>query len=100
MRIRFDRGTLVLEAERGGEAAEAVAGVVGDEELRTWRLPAERYETVMAELAEAGVAVSDELGSRETGMTWTLPALRWYQDEALERWLAAGARGVVALPTG
>src|ERR1051325_12183482 len=108
MRIRFDRGTLVLEAERdgeapeaiAGEAPEAIAGVAWDDELRAWRLPAERYEAVAAELVEAGVAVSDELRGRETEVTWTLPALRWYQDEALERWLAAGARGGVALPTG
>ena len=100
MRIRFDRGTLVLEAERDGEAPEAIAGAVWDDELRAWRLPAERYAAVTAELAEAGAAVSDELRSRRTEMTWALPALRWYQDEALGSWLAAGARGVVALPTG
>jgi len=100
MRIRFDRGTLVLEAEREGEAPEAIAGVAWDDELRAWRLPAERYAAVMAELAEASAVVSDELRGRQTEMTWTLPALRWYQDEALGRWLAAGARGVVALPTG
>jgi superfamily II DNA or RNA helicase len=33
-------------------------------------------------------------------MTWALPALRWYQSEAVARWQIAGARGVLALPTG
>src|SRR5262245_14108185 len=93
MRIRFDRGTLVLEAERDGEAPEAIAGVAWDDELRAWRLPAERYAAVTAALAEAGVAVSDELRSRRTEMTWALPALRWYQDAALGSWLVADGGG-------
>lgn len=99
MRIRFDRGTLVLEAEREGEAPEVVAGAVRDDELHAWRLPAERHAALTGELTAAGVALSDELRGRNTAVTWSLPALRWYQETALARWLAAGARGVVALPT-
>ena len=100
MRIRFDRGTLVLEAEHDGELPGAIAGVTWDDERRAWRLPAERHAGVTRELAEAGVRVSDELRGREVAMTWAMPGLRWYQEVALARWLAAGARGVVALPTG
>ena len=100
MRIRFDRGTLVLEAEHEAEQPRAIAGVTWDEERRAWRLPAEHHAAVLRELADAGVVVSDELGGREAAMTWVMPGLRWYQEVALARWLAAGARGVVALPTG
>ena len=100
MRIRFDRGTLVLEAEHDGEQPADIAGVAWDEERRAWRLPAEHHAALLRELAEAGVAVSDELGGHAAAMTWVMPGLRWYQEVALARWLAAGARGVVALPTG
>ena len=100
MRIRFDRGTLVLEAERDGEEPGAIAGAVRDDELRAWRVPAERYAALSERLAAAGVAVADELCRRDSAVAWSLPALRWYQEVALARWEAAGARGVVALPTG
>jgi superfamily II DNA or RNA helicase len=100
MRIRFDRGTLVLEAERDGETPGVIAGAAWDGELRAWRLPAERYADALEELAEAGVAVSDELRGRATEMTWRLPALRWYQEAALDSWMESGGRGVVVLPTG
>jgi len=98
--MRFDRGTLVLEAEREGESAEMIAGGAWDGELQAWRLPAERYAAVTEQLAEAGVAVSDELRGRATEMTWQLPALRWYQEAALDSWMESGARGMVVLPTG
>jgi superfamily II DNA or RNA helicase len=100
MRIRFDRGTLVLEAEREGESPGALPGVAWDAELHAWRLPAEHYAALRARLADAGVPVSDELRGQTVDMTWRLPALRWYQEAALASWFAAGARGVVALPTG
>lgn len=100
MRIRFDRGTLVLEAEHDGEQPADIAGVAWDEERRAWRLPAEHHAVLLRELADAGVAVSDELGGHAAALTWVMPGLRWYQEVALARWLAAGARGVVALPTG
>jgi superfamily II DNA or RNA helicase len=44
--------------------------------------------------------VTDELRGRGIAVEWKLPDLRWYQTAALEQWLAEGARGVVALPTG
>jgi superfamily II DNA or RNA helicase len=100
MRIRFDRGTLVLEAEHDGEQPGAIAGVAWDDERRAWRLPAEHHAALIQELADAGMQVSDQLSGQAAAMTWVMPGLRWYQEVALARWLAAGARGVVALPTG
>ena len=90
----------MLEAERDGEEPGAIAGAAWDDELRAWRVPAERYAALSERLAAAGVAVADELCRRESAVAWSLPALRWYQEAALARWAAAGARGVVALPTG
>jgi superfamily II DNA or RNA helicase len=99
MRIRFDRGTLVLEAEHEGEQPGAVPGTVWDDELRAWRLPAEQHASLVERLVTGDVRVSDELRPRLIEVTWALPALRWYQEAALARWLE-GRRGVVALPTG
>jgi len=90
----------VIEAELEGEQPGALPGAVWDEELRAWRVPAEHHAALTARLAGDGVRVSDELRPRGTAVTWRLPELRWYQEAALAGWQAAGARGVVALPTG
>src|SRR5262249_52118587 len=91
MRIRFDRGTLVLEAEHAHEDPARVPGTRWDERLQAWRVPACAYR----ELAAVGAT-----GPARLADAWEVPPLRWYQEAAIERWLAAGSRGVVALPTG
>jgi superfamily II DNA or RNA helicase len=98
MRIRFDRGTLVLEAEHDGEEPGAIPGTVWDDELQAWRLPAEHHGSLIA-MAGHDVRLSDELRTRRDDVAWALPPLRWYQEAALARWLES-RRGVIALPTG
>ena len=100
MRIRFDRGTLVLEAEREDEDPGAIEGAAWDRELRAWRMPADCHAAVIEQLTAANVRISDELRDRRASLTWALPVLRWYQQAALARWQAADRRGVIALPTG
>src|SRR5687767_3449581 len=93
MRIRFDRGTLVLEPQTRDERPERIPGVAWDHESRAWRAPAERHAELVHE-AETTIA-PPRLAS-----DWQVPALRWYQETALARWSAANQRGVIALPTG
>lgn len=100
MRIRFDRGTLVLEAETTGEDPSRVPGTAWDHEHHAWRVPAERHRRLVAELAARGVTVTDTVQHERLADDWRVPPLRWYQELALARWDAAGQRGVVALPTG
>jgi len=100
MRIRFDRGTLVLEGEHAGEDPRRIPGAAWDEERRAWRVPAEEHEALIVRLAAAGVRISDDTGPALLDGEWTIPVLRWYQRDALEHWAAADRRGVVALPTG
>jgi superfamily II DNA or RNA helicase len=100
MRIRFDRGTLVLEPE-GTEDPALIPGTRWDGELRAWRMPACGYPELGAELAARGITVSrDEVQLVSLAGPWKLAPPRWYQSVALARWLAAGKRGVIALPTG
>lgn len=90
----------MLEAERAEEEPGAIPGVAWDAELHAWRLPADQHAWLIRRLVETGAQISDELHGCATAMTWRLPAMRWYQRAALGSWFAAGARGVVALPTG
>ena len=76
MRIRFDRGTLVLEAETTDEDPSCVSDAVWDAEHHAWRVPAERHAELSEQLAAAGVVVTDELRRRGIAVEWRLPALR------------------------
>src|ERR1043165_4879553 len=93
MRIRFDRGTLVLEGERDEGLPDGVEGAIWDEELRAWRVPADQHGALKARLAACGMAVTDEVRGCGVAVEWQLPALRWYQEAALEGWLPAGGGG-------
>jgi len=102
MRVRFDRGTLVLEPEPGITGARdpsKIPGAAWDAERHAWRIPAERYRELRVQLADEQIRIPD-MPAQSLGGTWTLPAARWYQTTAVARWKTAGRRGVVALPTG
>ncbi len=100
MRIRFDRGTLVFDqVETAGERG-LLDGAVWDAELAVWRLPASRLSGVRGRIADAGVRVTDTIRTPALAGAWAMPALRWYQDEAIRAWRARDARGVIVLPTG
>ena len=99
MRIRFDRGTLVLEAEHASEDPRRIPAATWDEEHRAWRVPAEHHGELIGRLADAGVRISDETEWACLDGEWTTPVLRWYQREALDHW-ETNRRGVIALPTG
>lgn len=100
MRIRFDRGTLVVEAEHAGEDPRRIPGAAWDDELLAWRVPADQHGVLKVRLADESVRISDEIRTARLADDWALPALRWYQDEAVAAWERAGKRGVIALPTG
>jgi len=100
MRIRFDRGTLVLDRVAPGLAPGILDGATWDPELAAWRMPAESLSGLRVRLADAGVRPTDDLRPPALDAAWNLPALRWYQQAALAAWHRSGARGVLALPTG
>jgi len=100
MRIRFDRGTLVLDRVEPGLAPGILDGASWDSELAAWRMPASALSGLRVRLSAAGVRATDDIAPPRLATTWSLPALRWYQRDALAAWQRAGARGVLALPTG
>lgn len=96
MRIRFDRGTLVLDRQ-------IVDGAAWDPVLAAWRVPAARLSEIRGRMADEGVrdsAVADNVRPASLPDRWKLPELRWYQKAAVAAWRDAGERGVIALPTG
>ena len=100
MRIRFDRGTLVIDRVEHGHDLVQLLGARFDAELAAWRLPAERMSELRGRLSAARVPYTDAVEPAALQPRWSLPALRWYQRDALGAWRDAGDRGVVVLPTG
>jgi superfamily II DNA or RNA helicase len=101
VRLRFDRGTvLLLESPREANASD-LPGVLWDPRVGALRAPAMLHAAIRAELTRRGVHVADELAHPvDLPGRWTDPPLRPYQDDALWAWQRAGRRGVVVLPTG
>jgi superfamily II DNA or RNA helicase len=100
MRIRFDRGTLVIDRVESGLDLLQSQGAKLDHELVAWRLPAEKLSELRGRLSAGHVRYSDEIEPIALEPNWSLPVLRWYQREAMSAWRDAGDRGVVVLPTG
>jgi superfamily II DNA or RNA helicase len=100
MRIRFDRGTLVIDRVESGLDLLQSHGAKHDDELVAWRLPAEKLSELRGRLSAGHVRYADEIAPAPIAATWSLPDLRWYQRDAISAWRDAGDRGVIVLPTG
>lgn len=100
MRIRFDRGTLVIDRAAPGIDPVQLLGAIWDTELAAWRTPAERLSEIRGQLSAKHVQHSDEIRTAKLDASWSVPELRWYQRAAIQAWRDAGDRGVIVLPTG
>lgn len=100
MRIRFDRGTLVIDDVPDELDLEQFVGAGWDTTLSAWRLPAERLSELRGRLAAKNVRVTDTIQPVPLAADLAVPDLRWYQRDALDAWRDAGDRGTVVLPTG
>lgn len=101
MQIRFDRGTILIDAARTEVDPRTLPGVAWDPRVRSWRAPADAYAMVVSRLAFDEIPYTAQMPDHETATAgWSMPDLRWYQREALGAWGAANRRGVIALPTG
>src|SRR6188508_2314297 len=98
-RIRFDRGTLLLERV---PEEEVPGGFVFDPRVGMFRGPASAYHGVVLDWHRRGLPFEDE--ARAYGVLGR-PHLsdrtpREYQAAAVAKWKEAGRRGTVVLPTG
>lgn len=100
MRIRYDRGTLVIDQAPRELDPKQFLQATWDDELAAWRAPADRLSEIRGRLAAANVRVTDDITPPDIPGQWSLPELRWYQHASLTAWRDAGDRGVIVLPTG
>ncbi|HET9555164.1 MAG TPA: DEAD/DEAH box helicase family protein [Anaeromyxobacteraceae bacterium] len=101
MRLRYDRGTVLLSELPPGQDLSDLPGVLWDGRVAALRAPAVHLEAIRAELAARGVRAEDQAGRpADLPVSLVEPPLRPYQDDALWAWQRAGRRGLVVLPTG
>src|SRR5437016_4154821 len=101
MKLRFDRGTILLtDPSKDLELAEA-PGVLWDPRVSAHRAPASKYPALKRWLLERGARFEDiTTPPRPMQEAWSDVDLRSYQEAALSAWELGHRRGVVALPTG
>lgn len=101
MRLRFDRGTILLGETPPGLDLTGAPGLLWDPRVQAHRAPASLYPALTRWLRHRGVPFVD--GARaDRGPTegWGDPGLRDYQAAALAAWELASRRGLIVLPTG
>jgi len=105
IQLKYRAGTIEV---RGFDPEHEIAGAFEgnlkwDARSRCLRSPAHCYAPVVKWLVRAGVPYVDEAASYER-LALQLDThgrkARYYQQEAVQAWVNAGARGVVVLPTG
>jgi superfamily II DNA or RNA helicase len=101
VRLRYDRGTILLSELPPGLDLGDLPGVLWDPRVEALRAPARHLESIRAELGRREVRAEDLAGRPEDLPDRLVePSLRPYQDAALWAWQRAGWRGLVVLPTG
>jgi superfamily II DNA or RNA helicase len=101
MKLKFDRGTILLADAPADVELAAAPGVRWDRRVHAYRAPASQYAALKGWLVAAGVRFLDIAPRhRPAPDAWTGVDLRPYQDAALSAWELAHRRGVLALPTG
>jgi superfamily II DNA or RNA helicase len=95
IRLKYDRGTILLEGDVGTPYAR------WDPRVGAFRAMALYYPDILEYLDRSHLPVRDEVvDSLPTPPLASDVELRPYQQAALEAWLDAGRRGVIELPTG
>ena len=101
VRLRFDRGTILLRAGGKCPLLEATSGVLWDTRVSAFRAPASLYREIVRSLKAKNFEVQDQVRhSWGEAVNYSVPELRPYQEAALNAWKEAKGKGVVVLPTG
>ena len=101
MKLKFDRGTILLADAPADVDLATAPGVRWDPRVHAYRAPARKYASLKGWLVTAGVRFLDIASRpRPAPGAWTAVNLRPYQEAALSAWELGHRRGVLALPTG
>ena len=94
--LSYDRGTLIIK----GLAHIPFATL--DPRTNSLRTPGLHYSNIIAYLEESGIDYNDSVMDLIPSPLFvtTNVSLRYYQKKALEKWVKAGMKGCVVLPTG
>lgn len=99
LRLSFDRGTLRLDGIPSSLVAEWIRY---DPRTGFHRAPAHRYRDLLVLARELGLAVDDRVAAEVfvPAAAVSEPALRPYQQQAIDSFETFDRRGIVVLPTG
>jgi superfamily II DNA or RNA helicase len=101
MRLRFDRGTIVLVDPPANLDFAKAPSVLWDARVHAHRAPASSYHALRQWLIRGGTPFLDLIRPpRPKPGAWLQVDLREYQEAALSAWELARHRGILALPTG
>ena len=93
-RLWFDKGTLLLKGEIGTPYGK------WDPRIGCYRIKACHYKDVLDYFRESRIKIEDAVPNPPAlEQLKSNVELRSYQSEALDKWLTAGNRGVLVLPT-
>lgn len=94
--LRYDNGTVVIE----GTLAH-IPFSTSDPRTHSQRAAAIHYSNIVSYLRESAIDYSDfVLDLVPSHFSGAGPHMRDYQEKALDRWIRAGMRGCIILPTG
>jgi superfamily II DNA or RNA helicase len=101
IQLGFDRGTILIRADDSSIKLPAVANILWDERVRSYRAPASCYRELMRYFSAHNFAIRDLTTHRwGDAMALSVPNLRSYQQASLNAWRERKGRGVIVLPTG
>lgn len=104
MILEFSSGTLELSLSRDETFPVCLSHLFqADPRTGNFRARACDYAETVTELRISGIPFTDLAADYSSEGSWELKEKitpRPHQQQALERWLAAGAKGIAALPTG
>src|SRR3954467_4057431 len=102
--LAYDRGTVVIASGPPGFNYNSLPGVLFDPRTMTHRAQGRHYRAIVEHILREKLPYTDSArGWEKKPAGWALNAERSprpYQLEAVQKWMQAGRRGVVVMPTG